>query len=187
MYKFLRVTLLAGIAVLLIAGLACTTVETVEVPVEKVVEKIVEKEVPVEKIVVQEKVVEVEKQVPVTIEKPIIRYVETAARDVYPDTMTIAVGALPVTLVGNTIPSLQSRLFSRLMYGQLAALNDATGQVEPEHLESMTLVDDTTVEIVLKKGITFHNGETLDANGLKKSFDLLTNADPQKFTWKQSV
>ena len=37
-YKFLRVTLLAGIAVLLIAGLACTTVETVEVPVEKVVE-----------------------------------------------------------------------------------------------------------------------------------------------------
>ena len=184
MYKFLRVTLLAGIAVLLIAGLACTTVETVEVPVEKVVEKIVEKEVPVEKIVVQEKVVEVEKQVPVTIEKPIIRYVETAARDVYPDTMTVAVGALPVTLVGNTIPSLQSRLFSRLMYGQLAALNDATGQVEPEHLESMTLVDDTTVEIVLKKGIVFHNGETLDANGLKKSFDLLTNADPQKFTWK---
>ena len=37
-YKFLRVTLLAGISVLLIAGLACTTVETVEVPVEKVVE-----------------------------------------------------------------------------------------------------------------------------------------------------
>ena len=103
---------------------------------------------------------------------------------VYPERMVIAVDALPVNLVGNTIPSLQSRLFSRLMYGQLAALNDATGQIEPEHLESMTLVDDTTVEIKLKKNIVFHNGEKFDANSLKKTFDIVSNLDPSKITWK---
>ena len=109
-----------------------------------------------------------------------------AAESAYrgPDSITVAVGALPVTTVGNTIPSLQSRIFSQLMYGQLAALNGETGAFEPEHLEHYKLLDDgVTVEIKLKEGITFHNGETLDAHGLKKSIDLLLDSDPQKFTW----
>ena len=82
------------------------------------------------------------------------------------------------------IPSLQSRITARLIYGQLAALNDVTGEIEPEHLEHFKLLDDgLTVEIKLKEGVTFHNGETLDAAGLKKSIDLLLDSDPQKFTW----
>ena len=82
------------------------------------------------------------------------------------------------------IPSLQSCITARLIYGQLAALNDVTGAFEPEYLEHYKLLDDgVTVEIKLKEGITFHNGETLDAHGLKKSIDLLLDSDPQKFTW----
>ena len=47
----------------------------------------------------------------------------------------------------------------------------------------MELVDDVTVRIVIKEGIEFHNGEILTAPGLAKSFELLLDADPQKFTW----
>ncbi len=111
---------------------------------------------------------------------------QEAAEQAYrgPESITIAVGALPVSLVGNTIPSLQSRVFSRLMYGQLASLNGETGAFDPEHLEYYKLLEDgLTVEIKLRENITFHNGETLDAAGLKKSIDLLLDSDPQKFTW----
>ena len=177
-------TVRLSVAFLVVAALALAACSsdpetiTVEVPVE------------VEKVVTKEVIKEVIKEVPViqtkveTKVETVEVVVEVEAPVVYPERMVIAIGALPVNLVGNTIPSLQSRLFSRLMYGQLAALNDATGQVEPEHLESMTLVDDTTVEIKLKKNIVFHNGEKLDANGLKKTFDILSNLDPAKFTWK---
>lgn len=101
----------------------------------------------------------------------------------YPEEMIIGMGALPVTLVGNTVPSLQSRIFSKLLYDTLAVLNEETGAIDPVLLESMELVDDLTVRIVIKEGIQFHNGEILTAPGLAKSFELLRDADPQKFTW----
>ncbi|MCY4528854.1 MAG: ABC transporter substrate-binding protein [Chloroflexi bacterium] len=92
-----------------------------------------------------------------------------------PDSITIAVGALPANLVANVIPSLQSRITSRLIYGQLAALNDETGQIEPELAESYGFLPGSTdtVELKLRQDITFHNGETLDAHGLLKSFELM--------------
>lgn len=100
-----------------------------------------------------------------------------AAESAYrgPDSITIAVGALPANLVANVIPSLQSRITSRLIYGQLAALNDVTGKIEPELAESYGFLPGSTdtVELKLKEGITFHNGETLDAHGLLKSFELM--------------
>ena len=54
-----------------------------------------------------------------------------ASEEGYPEEMVVGMGALPVTLVGNTIPSLQSRIFSTLMYETLAVLNEETGAVEP--------------------------------------------------------
>lgn len=105
------------------------------------------------------------------------------AEEGYPDEMVVGMGALPVTLVGNTIPSLQSRIFSTLMYETLAVLNEETGAIEPNLLESMELLDDTSVRIVIKEGIQFHNGEQLTAPGLARSFEFLKNAEPQKFTW----
>ena len=101
----------------------------------------------------------------------------------YPEEMIVGMGALPVTLVGNTIPSLQSRIFSGLMYESLAVLNEETGVIEPNLLETMELVDDVTVQIKIKEGIQFHNGEQLTAPGLAKTFELLKASDPQKFTW----
>ncbi|MEM7534375.1 MAG: ABC transporter substrate-binding protein [Chloroflexota bacterium] len=106
-----------------------------------------------------------------------------AGPESYPEEMIVGLGALPVSLVGNTIPSLQSRIFSTLMYESLAVLNEETGAIEPNLLESMELVDDTTVLIKIKEDIEFHNGEQLTANGIAKTFELLQDSDPQKFTW----
>ena len=144
---------LAVMAAVLAIGVACT--------------REVEKEVPVEVTrVVTETVTE-------TKEVEVVREVEAAP--VYPESITIAVGALPANLVANVIPSLQSRITSRLIYGQLAALNDETGAIEPELAESYGFLPGSsdTVELKLKEGITFHNGETLDAHGLLKSFELM--------------
>ena len=101
--------------------------------------------------------------------------IEDAAAAAYPESITIAVGALPANLVANVIPSLQSRITSRLIYGQLAALNDMTGQIEPELAESYGFIEGSTdtVELKLKQNIMFHNGEHLDAHGLLKSFELM--------------
>ncbi len=100
---------------------------------------------------------------------------EASLTAAYPESITIAVGALPANLVANVIPSLQSRITSRLIYGQLAALNDNTGKIEPELAESYGFLPDSadTVELKLKPGIKFHNGESLDAQGLYKSFELM--------------
>ena len=140
-------------AAVLAIGVACT--------------REVEKEVPVEvtKVVTETEVVEKEVEV--------VREVE--AQPQYPESITVAVGALPANLVANVIPSLQSRITSRLIYGQLAALNDVTGEIEPELAESYGFVPGSTdtVELKLKQGITFHNGEALDAHGLLKSFELM--------------
>ena len=145
--------LLAVMAAVLAIGVACT--------------REVEKEVPVEvtRVVTETEVVEKEVEV--------VREVE--AQPQYPESITVAVGALPANLVANVIPSLQSRITSRLIYGQLAALNDVTGEIEPELAESYGFVPGSTdtVELKLKQGITFHNGEALDAHGLLKSFELM--------------
>ena len=86
----------------------------------------------------------------------------------YPEEMIIGMGALPVTLVGNTVPSLQSRIFSKLLYETLAELNEETGAIDPVLLDSMELIDDVTVRIVIKQGIEFHNGEILTAPALPR-------------------
>ncbi|MXY42520.1 MAG: hypothetical protein F4Y50_00390, partial [Dehalococcoidia bacterium] len=91
----LSTLLLAVMAVVLAIGVACT--------------REVEKEVPVEVTrVVTETVTE-------TKEVEVVKEVEAAP--VYPESITIAVGALPANLVANVIPSLQSRITSRLIYG----------------------------------------------------------------------
>lgn len=107
----------------------------------------------------------------------------TASGPDYPEELIVGMGALPVTLVGNTVPSLQSRIFSTLLYEQLAELNEETGAIEPNLLESFELVDDVTVRATLKPGLEFQNGEKLTAPGIIKTWELLLGSDPQKFTW----
>ena len=134
----------------------------VQVEVEKVVEKEVVKEVPVEKVVVQEKIVEV--MAPTK------------------ENMNVALGALPVHIVGGMIPSLQSRIVATELYRSVGILNESTGQADPD-LGSFTLISDDTVELSIAPGQFFHNGEEITAQGLKDQVDYLLTAKPLRYAW----
>ncbi|MBI4505008.1 MAG: ABC transporter substrate-binding protein [Chloroflexi bacterium] len=52
-------------------------------------------------------------------------------------------------------------------------LNTATGAVEPSLAESWRVVDDKTVEVKLRRGISFHNGRELAAEDVKFTLERL--------------
>jgi peptide/nickel transport system substrate-binding protein len=51
----------------------------------------------------------------------------------------------------------------------------ATGDYVPHLASSLEFIDDTTVEVKLKKGITFHNGEAFDADDVVYTINWVTN------------
>ena len=161
------------------AAIACTKVETVEVPVEKVVERVVEKEVPVEKVVVQEKVVEVEKQVPVEVVKPVIRYVETARQDPPPSPYS-------VLRVGNSgevqfLDAAKSQsgtdiIFSEMIYSRLLQYDATMMDSKPDIAESWTISGDSKEYVFkIRDDVKFHNGKALTAYDVEYSWNRCRN------------
>jgi len=57
-----------------------------------------------------------------------------------------------------------------LVYGRLM-VQDGDGSLTPDLAESATIVDTSTVEVVLRDGLTFSDGSPLDAAALKASLD----------------
>jgi peptide/nickel transport system substrate-binding protein len=60
-------------------------------------------------------------------------------------------------------------------------LVEGTSDVNIEYIpvlaESFSQVDDLTWRFVIRQGVTFHNGEALDANAIKATYDVLGNPD----------
>lgn len=67
----------------------------------------------------------------------------------------------------NVAFNIQDRLFDPL----------EDGGVAPGLAESWEFTDDTTLRVVLKPGLTFHNGEPVDAEAVKLSFERLVSPD----------
>ena len=75
-------------------------------------------------------------------------------------TLTISTGAKPKSLdpsMNNEIPSLQ---IAKQIFNTLFTL-DNNGMIQPELAESYTYISPKELEITIKKGIKFHNGEEL--------------------------
>ena len=98
------------------------------------------------------------------------------------ENMNVALGALPVHIVGGMIPSLQSRIVATELYRSVGILNESTGQADPD-LGSFTLISDDTVELSIAPGQFFHNGEEITAQGLKDQVDYLLTAKPLRYAW----
>lgn len=83
----------------------------------------------------------------------------------------------------NDVPSsnVQSNLYETLVD------RDANGELAPGLAESWIQVDDLTWEFKLKQGVTFHDGETFNAEAVKTSFDRILDpnvASPRAFLYE---
>lgn len=91
------------------------------------------------------------------------------AQDERPE-LTVAVQGLPGTL--EPIRE-NSNVMDRLrwsIFGTLFELDAETFEIVPGLAESWERIDDTTVEVTLREGVLFHNGDTLDAEDVAFTF-----------------
>jgi peptide/nickel transport system substrate-binding protein len=95
----------------------------------------------------------------------------------------LAKGAELVVAEGTEIGQLdphKARSMQDLTYGNAifdTLLKNPAGEVKPNLAVSYKLVDDTTWEFKLRKGVRFHNGDTFTAKDVKFSFDRML--DPE--------
>lgn len=81
----------------------------------------------------------------------------------------------PYNAVGTTTAQIIFHIFNAL------TRTDAEGNVEGDLAESYQALDDTTWEVVLKKGIKFQNGEDFNADAVKFSIERMLNQE-KKFS-----
>ncbi len=77
--------------------------------------------------------------------------------------------------------NVQSNIYETLV------VRDTNGDLAPGLAESWTQVDDLTWEFKLRTGVTFHDGETFNAEAVKKTFDRVLDPDvasPRAFLYE---
>ncbi|HEV8307359.1 MAG TPA: ABC transporter substrate-binding protein [Methylomirabilota bacterium] len=91
-------------------------------------------------------------------------------------TLRIGVGALPATLDPhkNTAGISMATYFQ--LYNGLTRIDEA-GQLQPGLAESWRWVNDRVFQLRLRKGVTFHNGEPLDAAVVKWNIERIVNPE----------
>ncbi|MDQ3914744.1 MAG: ABC transporter substrate-binding protein [Actinomycetota bacterium] len=85
--------------------------------------------------------------------------------------LTLAVGAHPSTADSFFDNSLIARAVYVPIYDSL--FRPIEGEMVPRLAEEWTWLNDTTLEIQLREGVTFHDGEEFDAEALKWNIDTL--------------
>ena len=82
-------------------------------------------------------------------------------------TLTIAMGTDMVTFDIHNHVNTSTEAIHVNMFNYLFKRDNETGEILPDLAESYKKIDDTTWEVKLKEGVTFHNGEALDAEDVK--------------------
>lgn len=66
-------------------------------------------------------------------------------------------------------------ILARLLYDNLVSKNQETGEFEPELAESYELIGDDVIEFKIRSGVKFHNGETLTADDVAYTLNLVSS------------
>ncbi len=108
--------------------------------------------------------------------------VQTAWADKADDTLRIAWGNTDVMQVadnyyGNTRAGIW---FTKSVWDELIERDPATGEYSGNLASGWTWIDDTTLELSLRKGVKFHNGEAFDADDVVYTFDKVKSDDAAK-------
>ncbi len=88
--------------------------------------------------------------------------------------VVVAYGAEDVSLDPNMSNAADWLSLLSNMYDTLV-VRGPDGNLAPNLAESWKMVDDTTVELKLKQGVKFHQGQTFDANDVKFTLDRVLN------------
>lgn len=91
-------------------------------------------------------------------------------------TLTIGADADPIGLDPITVTAFSSYDFLSLIYAGLLRWSP-TMEIETDIAESYEVVDDTTYRFKIRQGVTFHNGQKLDAHDVKFTFDRSMNPE----------
>jgi peptide/nickel transport system substrate-binding protein len=71
----------------------------------------------------------------------------------------------------------EGMIVSRLVYDDLIYRNPETWKYEPLLATSWKWIDDVTIELELRQGVTFHNGEKFDADDVVYTINFVSNPD----------
>jgi peptide/nickel transport system substrate-binding protein len=103
---------------------------------------------------------------------PLASLTEAAAEDrVRTKEVVIGLGAEPRTMLAATIVDWTTNNMLEHIYDRLLDRDPKTFKPKPMLAESWRIVNDTTWEFKLRKGVRFHNGEPFSAQSVKATID----------------
>src|SRR4030095_15577056 len=85
--------------------------------------------------------------------------------------IVVGLGAEPRTLLGVTIVDWTTNNMLEHIYDRLLDRDPKTYKPVPMLATSWKIVNDTTWEFALRKGVKFHNGEAFTAHAVKATLD----------------
>lgn len=156
---------LIAVLLLMVAVGACAQQAATPETVEKVVTEVVEKEVT--KVVKETEVVETE------VEKEVV---VTATPAPGRQTLIVAMAQSPTSLDPADHRSRESETVIRNMFDGLVTRDTRSG-VHLQLAEEMNWVDDQTLEITLREGVLFHDGEEMTADDVVYTFNRIIQED----------
>lgn len=102
-----------------------------------------------------------------------------------PVALRMAAHDMPVDLDPHSSSAMQHYRIWRLYLDTLVTV-DADGELEPALAESWEIIEPTVWEFRLRQGVTFHNGESFDADSVVATVDYALNPDTASF-WAQRL
>lgn len=91
------------------------------------------------------------------------------------DTLVFSADTDPGSLDPYASNGLVTRLLSRNIFDSLLYRDPATGQYKPHLATSLNYVNPTTIDVELRRGVTFSNGEKLDADDVVYTMNYVAN------------
>jgi peptide/nickel transport system substrate-binding protein len=93
------------------------------------------------------------------------------------DTLNAAFTGEVTTLDNYKESGREGLVVARLIYDGLLSKDFATGSFKPELAESYKFVDDKTIDFKLRQGVKFHNGQTLTADDVVYTLNLVSSKE----------